>query len=137
LLINDAPLPENEAKLFNPLQLAYIGDCYWEMKIRTTLILEHKNLHHMHVECVRFVNASAQAAFLRQLIPFLNELEMDLIHRGRNAHSRHPAPHHQSSAVYSEATAFETLLGYLYLTGNHDRLNELCNYILKEDDYNG
>jgi ribonuclease-3 family protein len=60
----------------------------------------------------------------------LDEEEKDIVRRGRNAHSRHQAPKSVSTAQYSASTGFEALIGYHYLTGQMDRINELLSRIL-------
>jgi len=128
------PMTEDAARLLNPLQLAHIGDTVWEMLIRTRLIYQGKNLRHMHHLAVAGVNATAQAAAMRRIEACLTEAEDAIVHRGRNAHARHPAPKHQDPADYRAATALEALMGYLYLTGQDERLLELFAMTQKEDD---
>ena len=132
--MTDRPRMEaRDAALLNPLQLAYMGDSVWEMMVRSRLIFQRLNVHHMHMECVRSVNASAQARYMKLILPFLSETEVSIAHRGRNTHARHPSPKNQTPVDYAEATGFEALLGYLYLTGNDDRLKEIQDIILKEE----
>ena len=114
-----------EASLLNPLQLAYMGDSVWEMIVRGRLILQGKNVHHMHTECVSAVNAAAQADAMKRLRPFLTEEESAIVQRGRNAHAKHPSPRHQDPTDYADSTGFEALLGFLYLTGDEARLKEI------------
>ena len=121
-----------EAALLNPLQLAYMGDAVWEMIVRSRLLAQRKNVHHMHTECVNSVNAAAQARDMARIRPGLSDEEAEIATRGRNAHAKHPAPRHQDPADYAEATAFETLLGYLYLTGNFDRIRWIQEIIFEE-----
>ena len=125
-------MEEREALLLNPLQMAYMGDTVWEMMVRSRLISLRLNVHHMHAECVRHVNAAAQARFLEMLRPDLTETEAAVVQRGRNAHSRHPSPRHQDPADYADATGFEALLGFLYLTGRTERLEMIRNKLLEE-----
>ncbi len=131
----DAPEngPEREPRLLSPLQLAYIGDTVWDLMVRTSLMYAGKNLHHMHCAAVARVNAKAQAQALSRLEGRLTSEEADLVRRGRNAHPRHGAPKNQDPAAYSQATGLETLIGYLYLTGQHDRLRELFSWCQEEN----
>ena len=124
------PVPEREASLMNVLQLAYIGDAVWELIVRSLLVRRGLNVRHMHSECIRKVNAHAQAESLRLIAPELSSVESDLVKRGRNTHTRHPVPKNQSPEDYALATAFEVLIGFLYLTGNHDRILFLSGIIL-------
>ena len=127
---HDEPLSEKEVSLMNVLQIAYIGDAVWEICVRENLIRKGLNVHHMHSECVKLVNAGAQASFIQALLPELTQQETDLVMRGRNAHARHPAPKNQHPVDYSMSTAFEALIGFHYLTGNTDRLDAIINKTL-------
>ncbi len=123
-------MTDREAGMLNALQLAYIGDVVWEIIIRDTLIHRGLNLHHMHEECVRYVNAHAQAGFLAIIQELLTEDESEVVRRGRNAHARHPAPKNQDPGEYSAATGFEALIGYLYLTGQDERISSIAEKII-------
>ena len=123
---------KQEALFLSPLQLAYIGDTVWDLMVRTGLIQTGKNLHNMHCAAVARVNAKAQAQALSRLTDKLTGEEADMVRRGRNAHPRHGAPRNQDPAAYSQATGLETLIGYLYLTGRHDRLQELYRLAQEE-----
>ncbi len=122
-----------EASQLSPLQLAYIGDTVWDLMVRTGLLHTGKNLHNMHCAAVARVNAKAQAQALSRLTDKLTYEEADMVRRGRNAHPRHGAPKNQDPAAYSQATGLETLIGYLYLTGRHDRLQELYRIAQPEE----
>lgn len=118
-------LSENAARQISPLRLAYIGDVVWESLVRLQLLRERRNVHNMHMSAVKSVNAAAQSSALSIIDPFLTETERAVCHRGRNANARHHAPKHQSEANYHAATALEALFGYLYLTGQDERLLQL------------
>lgn len=118
-------LSENAARQISPLRLAYIGDVVWESLVRLQLLRERRNVHNMHMGAVKSVNAAAQSSALSIIDPFLTETERAVCHRGRNANARHHAPKHQSEANYHAATALEALFGYLYLTGQDERLLQL------------
>lgn len=123
-----------EARLMNPLQLAYLGDTIWSTIVRTRFVCRKMNVHHLHQITVSMVNASAQKEALEIIRDTLEEDEQEMVRRGRNAHARHPAPKNQDPADYAESTAFETLLGYLYISGDSERLETLTNLILEEKD---
>ena len=125
-------LEEREAMMLNPLQLAYMGDSVWELTVRHRLVMQRKNVHHMHLECVQSVNAAAQSAILRNLCEYLTDTELSIVQRGRNAHLKHPAPRNQSRADYADSTCFEALIGYLFITGNRERLEKLFEIIFSE-----
>ena len=124
------PIPEKEAGMMNVLQLAYIGDVVWELFVRSYLIRKGLNVHHMHSECIRLVNAHAQALFVEKISEDFTPDECDLVRRGRNAHAHHPTPKNQNPEDYAMATAFETLIGFLSITGNDERLTRFAKKIL-------
>ena len=120
---------QDEIERLNSLQLAYIGDTVWELIIRQQLVQKKMNVKHMHNECIKFVNAHAQACFLKAITIYLTEKEKEIVHRGRNAHARHPVPRNQEPEDYAASTAFEALIGFLYLSGNLERIESLYNMI--------
>lgn len=136
-LRESAPMTEEAARLLNPLQLAFLGDTVWDLLVRTRLVYQGKNLRHLHQDAVACVNAAAQAVALKRLEGMTTEAEGDILRRGRNAHARHPAPKNQDPADYASATALEALIGYLYLTGQEDRLLFLFNLSQQEETHAG
>ena len=129
-------MEQQEALQLNALQLAYIGDSVWELIVRYKLIMKRYNVRHMHKECVSMVNAHSQAVILQKIQEELNETESEIVRRGRNAHAKHSAPRNQDPDEYAASTGFEALFGYLYLTGQNDRINTLVS-IIKEVNENG
>ena len=117
-----APMEESRARMLNPLQLAYIGDGVWELLVRSRLIYMGRSARHVHKDAVACVNAHAQSEAFRRIEEMLTEEEVDVARRGRNAHAHHAAPKNQDAADYRAATALEALIGYLYLTGQEERL---------------
>ena len=122
MLRETSPMSAEDARLISPLRLAYMGDTVWELLIRSRLVCSGKNVRHMHQDAIAGVNAGAQAEALQRILPLLTEPEHDVVLRGRNAHARHPSPRHQDPADYQAATGLEALIGYLYLSGQEDRL---------------
>ncbi len=116
---------EQEVKLMAPLTWAYIGDCVYELYIRTKLVNE-TNLkpHALHVEAIKHVKARAQAETLQKIYEELTEEEKDIVRRGRNAENHH-LPKNANVQEYMYSTAFEALIGYLYLTKQNIRLKEI------------
>ena len=123
----------DQARLLNSLQLAHVGDSVWELMIRTRLIYRGLNVRHMHKEAIACVNAGAQARALARILPLLTAEEADVARRGRNAHPHHAAPKNQDACDYHQATGLEALVGYLYLTGQEDRLLELFRISQEEE----
>ena len=118
-----------EAKLLSPLTWAYIGDSVYEMFIRTELINKsNAKPHKLHIEAIKYVKAKSQAEILKKIYDDLTEEEKDVVRRGRNTENHHIAKN-TNSAEYSQSTAFEALIGYLYLTKQDERLIEIFNKI--------
>ena len=122
-------MEQHDALQLNALQLAYIGDSVWELIVRYKLIMKRYNVRHMHKECVSMVNAHSQAVILQKIQEELNETESEIVRRGRNAHAKHSAPRNQDPDEYAASTGFEALFGYLYLTGQNDRISWLVSTI--------
>lgn len=107
------------------LQLAYLGDAVYDLMVRGSLLKHNGRMQQMHLAAVSRVRASSQAAALEALLPHLKEEELLYVRKGRNAHPRHQAPRSATTADYSAATGLECLMGYLYVTGQEERLKEL------------
>lgn len=118
-------LPDMEAEVYSPLVLAYIGDCVFDLIIKSMVISKgNKQVQKLHEETSKYVQASAQSAMMRAMQPHLTEEEHAVYRRGRNTRSVSPAKN-QSITDYRRATGFEALIGYLYLKREYDRLMEL------------
>ena len=117
-----------EIKLMPPLTWAYIGDCVYELYVRTKLVNE-TNLkpHYLHIEAIKKVKAKAQAETLNKIYEELTEEEKDIVRRGRNAENHH-LPKNANVQEYMYATAFEALIGYLYLTKKEKRLKQILDF---------
>lgn len=114
-----------ECKMLSPLVWAYIGDSVYEMFIRTYLVNNsNAKPHKLHIESIKYVKAKAQADILLKIEDKLTEEEKDIVRRGRNTENHHVAKN-SNVADYSKATAFEALIGYLYLTKQDKRLEEI------------
>ena len=116
---------KQEVELMSPLTWAYIGDAVYELFIRNKLINE-TNLkpHKLHIEAIKYVKAKSQAQKLNEIYEFLTDEEKDIVRRGRNTQNHH-LPKNSNVQEYMYATAFEALIGYLYLTKQHSRLKEI------------
>ncbi len=120
----------------SPLTLAFTGDAVFSLFIREMLVCQaNRPVGELHKLSVQSVKASAQAKAMREIMPLLTEKETDVFKRGRNAHTSH-TPKNQSGCDYHYATGFETLMGYLYLKGEEERIKFLLNEVIKvfEDD---
>ena len=119
-----------EVKLMPPLVWAYVGDCVYELFIRMQLVNTTKlNPHKLHIEAIKYVKAQAQAEILAKIYDELTENEKDIVRMGRNAENHH-LPKNADATDYMYATAFEALIGYLYLTKEDERLKEILSKIL-------
>ena len=122
---------ENEIDLRerSPLALAFVGDGVYELLVRAREV-ERTRLKpsRLHSGAVRFVSARGQFEALRYLEPMLTEAEKDLVRRGHNA-SKATVAKNASPEEYRASTGFECLLGYLYLEGKNDRIQELFDAV--------
>ena len=125
--IGDAPISEKDARMLSPLKLAYLGDAVLDLYVREHMVKNDMGkAGKLHKKAVSIVNATAQARFAQSLEPTFSETEADIFRRGRNAKSG-MVPKNSPVADYRIATGFEALLGYLYLCGQYDRLNEILD----------
>ena len=108
-------MKEVDIREYSPLALAYIGDCIFDLVIKSLVMNEgNKQVQKMHKETSSYVQASAQSKMMRTIQEHLTEEEHGIYKRGRNAKSVSPAKN-QSITDYRRATGFEALMGYLYL----------------------
>jgi len=110
----------------SPALWAYLGDALYEVYVREQLIWDsaYHNTGELHREAIKYVRAEAQARIVQYLTPRLTAEEKELIRKGRNQKSGH-IPTHTNAITYRYSTAWEGLLGYLYLTGRQERMEEL------------
>lgn len=118
----------NEPNIYSALTLAYLGDCVYELYVRSHLTADgnHK-VNDLHKMATKFVCASAQAEFYHRIEGILTEEEISAFKRGRNAKS-HP-PKNADVIDYKIATGVETLIGYLYIKGDTKRISELITHL--------
>ena len=114
-----------DVEVYSPLALAYIGDCVYDLIIKSWIMSRgNRQVHKMHEETREYVKASAQSLMMRTMQGYLTQEEHAVYRRGRNAKSVSPAKN-QSITDYRRATGFEALVGYLYLKKEYQRLTEL------------
>lgn len=120
-------------KEINVLVLAYLGDNIYEYYIRKYLI-EQKigNVNDLQKNAVLYVSAINQAKYLKQLIEkgYFTDEELEVIKRARN-HKTNSHPKSCDIVTYKYATGLEALIGFLELTGNRKRIEEIMSIILK------
>ena len=125
---NDNPMTTKQARELNPLVLAYVGDGVHTLFIRLRELGKTTGkADKLHKAVTAYVKAQAQAKHMQSIEDLLSEEERDIFHRARNAHT-HSMAKNATVADYRLATGFEAVVGYLYLTGQHARLEYLLNY---------
>ena len=127
-------MTEENIRNMNTTALAFLGDAVYEVYVRQH-VLEQEKVHvdRLHRLAVKYVRADGQARVVKRLLAegLLTEEEQAVFKRGRNANV-HSIPQHASRAQYQQATALEALLGWLYLNGRRERINELFNIMMEE-----
>ncbi len=114
------------------LNLAYVGDTVYDLYVRTLLLCKSEaGAHELHLAAAKLVCAAGQARAFRRIEQLLTEEEAAIFHRGRNSHSA-SVPKNSSVADYRIATGLESLIGWLYLSGRDERLDELMGTALHE-----
>lgn len=128
----DIALTDDQVRGISSIGLAHMGDAVFEILVRGWLCAHGKATGKgMHQATIRLVCAQSQAEKAERILPLLTEEEHAVFKRGRNAQV-HSIPAHASRAQYGEATALESLLGWLYLKGRKERINELFCKMMEE-----
>lgn len=116
-----------EINTLSPLTLAFLGDSVYEMFIRTKILSGgNRPANELHKIAVGYVKAKAQSNAAHKIFDMLTEEETTIYKRGRNTNI-HTVPKNADMADYRHATALETLIGYLYLKGDNERLITILN----------
>ncbi len=116
------PIAQVQVRQLSPAALAYLGDAVYELYIRTHCLVPPSRLASYHRQVISHVRAESQALYLRLLQPQLTPAELEILRQGRNAVQRRPR--RLNPVTYQQATSFEALIGYLYLT-DPPRLDQL------------
>ena len=126
-------LPPDQIRGISSIGLAHMGDAVYELLVRTWLCAHGKATGKgLHRATVALVCAPKQAGLAQRILPLLTEEEQAVFRRGRNANV-HSIPAHASRAQYQQATALEALLGWLHLSGRHDRVEQLFAVMMEEE----
>lgn len=124
-------IDKNNYDLLNGADLAYIGDAYYELRIRLHLINKGvTKTKELNKYALLYVSAKGQSKIMKELLPNLTEEETNIYKRGRNSVSGF----HRKNVLlsdYQAATGYEALLGYLYLQNKLERIDEIINYSIK------
>ena len=118
-------IPDIDPNQYSPLTLAYMGDCAYEIVVRTLLV--HKGNTHvdrLNKRASNLAKATTQALMITAIMERLTEEEVTIYKRGRNAKS-YTSAKNASINEYRRATGFEALIGWLYLKGEFDRMTEI------------
>ena len=128
----DITMTDDQLRAISSIGLAHMGDAVFEILVRTWLCAHGKATGKgLHQATIALVRAESQAEKAERILPLLTEEEAAVFRRGRNAQV-HSVPAHASRAQYGEATALEALLGWLYLEGRKERINELFCKMMEE-----
>ncbi len=126
-LYKEFNLPDFEADQYPPLDLAYIGDCVYELVIRTCLLAKGATaVDKLNRKASNLAKAVTQARMITGILDSLTEEEQSIYRRGRNAKSYSPAKN-ASLGDYHKATGFEAVVGWLYLKKEYARLYEIIH----------
>jgi len=121
-----------DIKNYNPQVLAFVGDAVHTLYVREYVARKHQGkANDLHAVATKYIKASGQSEMVERLMPMLTDDELDVFRRARNYKTNNIAKH-ATVGDYKRATGFEAVLGYLYLTGNKDRLNEILKLVVGE-----
>ena len=125
-------MPKKEIDAISNIGLAHMGDCVYEILVRAHLCAQgRKTVQLLHQQTIQMVKATFQARFVDKMLPILTEEELAYYRRGKNAHP-HAVPKSATPAEYAKATGLEALFGYLFLSGQKERANEIFQIVMKE-----
>ena len=128
--MNLSNVEKDKAHLIPALVLAYVGDAVYEVYVRTKIINDgFAKTNVLHHKATEYVKARAQAEILDNIYESLTDEEKDVVRRGKNATS-HTIPKNADVLDYKKATAFEALIGYLFLSDKKDRLDDIISKIM-------
>lgn len=128
--VNNEVLSDNKIREYGALELAYIGDTVYDLYVRSHIVRNHRSkVRRLHKLAIGVVNAKSQAEAARLVLPMLHERESEIFRLGKNAKSI--PPKNMSPQDYSLATGLEAVIGYLYLTGQTQRTDEIFEIIIE------
>ncbi|MBO6132785.1 MAG: ribonuclease III [Lachnospiraceae bacterium] len=120
-------MEESRIRTYSPLSLAFLGDAVYSLFVRDFLIRKGNTpVNKLSQRCAKVVSAKAQAEVIGRLLPMLTEQELAAYRRGKNASPKNQAKN-ATSLEYHMATGFESLIGWLYLKEDHERINKLLS----------
>ncbi|MDE5943722.1 MAG: ribonuclease III [Clostridia bacterium] len=120
-------IEKERARNLSPVTLAFVGDAVYSLYVREKLVLSTDfKTGELQKLTSQQVSAHGQSGLLEKLIPLFNEEETDIYKRGRNA-KKSTKSKNASVAEYNRSTGFEAVIGYLYLTGQYKRIEQLLD----------
>lgn len=129
-------LSVREANNYSPLSLAFLGDSVYDMLVREHLLRKaNMPVAKLHSAKIKLVCAEFQSAAYDVVADMLDEHELAVLKRGRNA-TGNTVPKHAEAAQYRRATAIESLFGYLFLTGKNERITQIFDVIISQETEN-
>ena len=129
-ILNNWDIEAKDIRTYNPVTLAYIGDTIYDLIVRSLIVGEgNASVNVMNRRAASIVKAEAQAKVHDAILPVLSEEEADILRRGRNAHKK-TSSKNASISDYHKATGVEALIGYLYMTGNTERIIEIMKHAM-------
>ncbi len=122
-----------QASLINSQELAFVGDAVFSVYVRSRLVSKgNQKTNALHKTANTFVKASAQCEMIKNLTPHLTQEEQDVVRRAVNYKTNNKAKH-SSLQDYKNATGFEALIGYLYISNQNTRIEEIFEILFKEN----
>jgi len=129
---NNLPLNKDELKSYSSTALAFVGDAVFALAVKAYITKSvNAKSGKLHTLSNAYLNAVRQSAILDLFLPELSIEELGVVGRGRNAYTKNK-PKSAEKGEYQNATAFEALIGYLYLSGETARLDYIINTVLTE-----
>lgn len=129
-----APIDKDEAVAMHPMALAFVGDAVQSLFMRTAVaVADGGKTGALHREVTGVVNAVAQSAASARISPLFDETEADIFRRARNCHIQTSAKHAERGE-YRRASGLEAVLGFLYLTGQSERLTHFLAMAAEEEE---
>lgn len=121
-------MQKEEVKRIHPVTLAFIGDAFFSLYVREKLVAQGEAKPVLYQKAAAaVVSAKGQNELLQKIEPLFSEEEADVFRRARNAKKGSKAKH-ASVTEYNRSTGVEAVIGYLYLTGNVKRAEELLSF---------
>ena len=131
ILSTDKPMSERDAGQYSPLALAFLGDSVYDTLVRDFLLRRaNMPVAKLHSAKIKLVCAEFQSSVYDNVTEFLTEKEFSILKRGRNS-TGNTVPKHADAVDYRRATAIEGLFGYMFLTGQEERILKIFNIIIK------